>query len=84
MLIPTIILGLRHPKFKFFTSGVRWSNRVEVPLVVREGIMVAKSNSKIPAFQFFFNDIGYVLQLLIDFVLRNEWIIMGGIVPRPE
>lgn len=84
VLVPAIVLGLGHPEFEFFTPRVRWTNRVEVPLIVRESIMVAKSNSKIPAFQLFFNDIGYVLQLLIDFVLGNEWIIMGGIITRPE
>ena len=72
MLVPAIVLGLGHPEFELFTPRVRWTNGVEVPLVVREGIMIAKSDSKIPAFQLFFNDISYVLQLAIDFVLRNE------------
>ena len=59
MLIPTIVLRLGNPLLEFCASREGWSNRIEVPLIVREGVMVAKRDGQVPVTlgKLVFNDI---------------------------
>ena len=86
MLVPTFILRHGNPLPEFCASREGWANRIEVPLVLRESIVVTKGNSQIPTTwqKLVFYDSNNFDKLLVYLVLRNKWIIVRCIVARPE
>jgi len=86
MPVIKVLLISRNPELKKITYLLCWVELVEVPLTIRERVMVAKGNKQVGLRlrESLLDEANDRSQCVVDFLLAHPWIIVGGAITCPE